>query len=187
VIAELEGYQDQLVSIRQDAQGLMSNLSDDQFNWRPAPNRWSIGDCFQHLNICAKDLFVPGIDAAIASARAAGLQSQGPFVYPVFQRLFLNVSEPPPKVRFRAPRKVHAPAPQPVGDVRREFLEWQDRFAERIKQADGLDLAKACAPSPMPLWKWTLGTYIAVALAHERRHIWQARQVRNATGFPSTP
>ena len=38
--AELESYQDQLLSIRQDATGLMSGLSDAQFNWQPEPGRW---------------------------------------------------------------------------------------------------------------------------------------------------
>src|SRR4051794_39914810 len=106
MLAELETYQDQLLSVRQDAEGLMSGMSDAQFNWRPAPNRWSMGECFQHLNICAADLFVPGIDRAMATARREGLTSSGPFVYSAMQRMFLRSSEPPPRIRFRAPAKV---------------------------------------------------------------------------------
>ena len=59
MIAELETYQDQLLSIRQDAEGLMSHLRDDSFNWRPAPNSWSMSDCFDHLNMSAATLFIP--------------------------------------------------------------------------------------------------------------------------------
>jgi DinB family protein len=182
VIAELETYQDQVTSIQQDAAGLMDGLSDAQFNWRPGSNRWSMGECFDHLNISAKTLFVPGIDGAIADAKSRGLLSQGPFVHPALQRWFLHVSEPPPKMRFKAPGKVKQKTPRPVNDVRQEFLDWQDRLGERIRLADGLDLRRA---SHGTLWRWTLGTYIAVCLAHERRHIWQARQVRNEPGFPA--
>jgi hypothetical protein len=39
VNAELEGYADQRLSIKQDAPGLASGLSAGQFNWRPAPSR----------------------------------------------------------------------------------------------------------------------------------------------------
>jgi hypothetical protein len=184
VIAELETYQDQLLSIRQDAQGLMHGMSDTQFNWRPAPNRWSMGDCFQHLNRCAENLFVPGIDSAIATARSKGLRSPGPFVYPALQRMFLRTNEPPPRLRFKAPAGVRPGQPKPLAAVGQEFLAWQDRIAERIKQADGLDLLAARARSPLRVWKWSLGTFFAVTLAHERRHIWQARQVRNERGFP---
>jgi hypothetical protein len=30
---------------------------------------------------------------------------------------------------------------------------------------------------------WSLGMFFAVMLVHERRHIWQARQVRNHPDF----
>ena len=63
--SELQGYGDQLLSVRQDAIGLMSGLTDAQFNWQPAPGRWSMGGCFDHLNKTAAQLFMPRIDAAI--------------------------------------------------------------------------------------------------------------------------
>ena len=51
MIAEIETYQDQLLSITQDVPGLIGRLSDEQFNWRPAANRWSMAECFDHLNV----------------------------------------------------------------------------------------------------------------------------------------
>lgn len=181
---ELETYLDQLMSIRQDAGGLMSTLTEEQFSWRPAPNRWSMCDCFEHLNITAEKLFVPRIDAAMADARRRGLTSAGPFVYSALQRIFLRLSEPPPKLRFKAPRAVKPQQTRPLAAVRGDFMMWQDRLGERIRQADGFDLQRARHGSPMPFWRWSLGTFLAVTLAHERRHIWQAREVRNAAGFP---
>jgi hypothetical protein len=185
VIAELETYQDQLLSIRQDASGLLSGFSDHQFNWRPAPNRWSMGECFDHLNLTAATLFLPAIDAAIERAKRQGLTSPGPFAYPALQRMFLKISEPPPKVRFKAPAAVKQQAARPMAVVRQEFMERQDRLAEQILRADGLDLRRARHRSPLPIWKWSLGTFFAVTLAHERRHIWQARQVCNEPEFPT--
>lgn len=186
MIAELEGYQDQLLSIRQDAEGLLSSLSRGQFNWRPIPNRWSMAENFGHLNASASRVFKPGIDGAIAIAERNGLKSQGPFVYPPLERLFLRLSEPPPRVRFRAPRVV-TPAPDQALDlVRGEFLDWQNWLADRLGRADGLDLRRARHRAPTGPLRWSLGTYFAVMLAHERRHIWQARQVRNDSGFPNT-
>jgi hypothetical protein len=181
---ELETYLDQLLSIRQDADGLMSTLTDEQFNWRPAPDQWSMSECFDHLNITAERSFIPGIDGAIADARQRGLRGAGPFVYPAMQRIFLRLSEPPPKIRFKAPGAVKPKHVRPLAAVRGDFITWQDRLDERIRQADGLDLRRARHRAPMAFWRWSLGTFLAVALAHERRHIWQARQVRNAAGFP---
>ncbi len=61
-----------------------------------------------------------------------------------------------------------------------EFMDWQDRLDERLRLADGRDLRRARARSPaLPLFVWSLGSLFAITLAHERRHLWQARQIRN--------
>jgi hypothetical protein len=182
--AELDSYADQLLSIRQDATGLMSSLSDEQFNWNPSPDRWSLAGCFDHLNLSAAQLFIPAIDAAIATARTNGLKGHGPFVYSAFERWCVRTNDAPPRMRFKAPRPVQPAAGKPVDAVRAEFLRWQDEFGRRLREADGLDLRRARHKSPIPLVKWSLGTFFQMMLAHERRHIWQARQVRQNPAFP---
>ena len=52
-------YLEQIRYIRQDVTAIVANLGDDQFTWRPAPGRWSIGECFEHLNLTAA-AFGPG-------------------------------------------------------------------------------------------------------------------------------
>ena len=176
--SELEGYLDQLLSIRQDAPGIVARLTDEQINWRPAPNRWSIGECFSHLNTAAK-IAMRGFDEAIANARARGLTSNGPFAYPLLERFFIQTIEPPPKFRVRAPSVLAPVREVKAADVLREFFEWQDQAARRMREADGLDLRRARTRSPAVSWlRYSLGTGFVIFLAHERRHLWQARQVR---------
>ena len=176
--AAIEGYQDQLLSIRQQVPGLVANSTEEQFGWLPGPKRWSMALCFDHLNAAAR-AFVPAIDKATEDARARGLTSSGPFGYSLVERLFLRSTEPPPGLRFPAPR-VLAPAPgKSMAEILSEFMEWQDRLGERIRLADGLDLRRARARSPaFPVLVWSLGSLFAITLAHERRHLWQARQIR---------
>ena len=176
--SEIEGYQDQLLSIRQDAPGIIAGLTGEDVNWRPAPDRWSIGECFSHLNVSAKRS-IETVDEAIADARARGLTGSGPFVYPLLERLFVRSLEPPPRFRARA-RKFLEPARQVNADeVLQEFFVWQDHFNERLRRADGLDLRRVRVQSPVVSWlRYSLGSAIATFLAHERRHLWQARRVR---------
>jgi hypothetical protein len=184
VNSELDGYLEEIRYIRQDVAAIVANLGESQFTWRPAPDRWSIGECFEHLNLTAA-AFIPAIDAAIEDARASNLRSDGPFVYPLFERMFVASNEPPPRRRFRAFRAYRPPSRLSPDTVMNGFSAWQDRLADRIKGADGLDLRRARRRSPiLPLMKWSLGTMFALVLAHERRHIWQARQVRNERRFP---
>jgi hypothetical protein len=185
VNAELEGYSDQLLSVKQDATGLMSGLSEAQFNWQPGPGRWSMAGCFDHLNKSAAQLFIPSIDAAIADARSQGLKSNGPFVYSAFERWLVKTNDAPPKIRFKAPKPFQPPPSKPIDVVREEFLRWQDELGKRLRDADGLDLRRARHKSPIPLVKWSLGGFFQMMLAHERRHTFQARQVRQNPAFPA--
>jgi hypothetical protein len=184
VNAELEGYSDQLLSVRQDASGLMSGLSDAQFNWQPAPGRWSIAGCFDHLNKAAAQLFIPKIDAAIATARTQNLRSDGPFAYSAFERWCVKTNDAPPKMRFKAPSALKPSPRLSLDDVRSQFLHWQDQLSSKLRAADGLDLVRTREKSPIPLVKWSLGAFFQLMLAHERRHTFQARQVRQHPDFP---
>lgn len=73
---------------------------------------------------------------------------------------------------------------RPLDAVVAEFMDWQQKLAERVRSADGFHMVRARTRSPaFPLFRWSLGSLFAITLAHERRHIWQARQVRNAPNF----
>jgi len=182
--AELQGYGDQLLSVRQDAVGLMSGLSNAQFNWSPAPGRWSMAGCFGHLNKSA-DGFIRKIDAAIADARAKGLKSDGPFAYPALQRWLIKTNDAPAKMKFKAMKAAQPPPHLDIDQARAEFVKWQDELAARLRSADGLDLRRAKEVFPFWPFKWSLGSLILMMIAHERRHVWQARQVRQNPSFPA--
>jgi len=65
-----------------------------------------------------------------------------------------------------------------------EFARVRDQLAERVHQSDGLDLARIGTISPVNrLMRLPLGAYFEFILAHDRRHLWQAGQVRTARGF----
>ena len=182
--SEIESYRDQLLSIKQDLPGIINHLTDAQFNWRSAPDRWSIAQCVDHLNLTVAR-FVPAFDTAIAEAKQKGWLSAGPFSYPLLERLFVGSQEPPPRMRMRAFKAIIPPTTLSRNDVIARFIDWQEQIDVRLLQADGVDLRRAKHRSPvMPIFTWRLGTLFALTLAHERRHLWQARQVRVHPQFP---
>ena len=58
-------------------------------------------------------------------------------------------------------------------------------MSKRIHEADGLDLRRAKEVFPFWPLKWSLGSFILMMIAHERRHIHQAREVRQHPSFPA--
>lgn len=169
----------------QDAEELVRNLSQEQFNWRPEPGKWSIGECLDHLAITDR-LLAARLTAAIERGHKEKRLATGPFQYSFLQSYFLRSTEPPPKLRFPAPR-AFAPVAglyEPAITME-EFRTGNRQLANLSREAKGLDLVRVKVASPaVGFWKWSIGIVLPLSVAHERRHLYQARQVRSASGFP---
>lgn len=181
---EIDDFRRQFEHLSTEADALTTSLRDDQFVWRPDPQAWSIALCLEHLNVTAR-VYLPQLDEGIASAIRRGLYGEGPFTYNWIGRLLPRMAEPPPRFRVKAPRPFHPPADRARQQIVAAFRAYQVQFIDRLRQANGLDLARARVASPMSPWlRLPLGGAFALMSAHERRHLWQARQVMARAGFP---
>ena len=185
---ELEEFRGQFESLSADAGALVTPLSDAQFTWSPSADVWSIAQCIEHLNVTAR-AYLPALDEAIATAIRSGVYGTGPFTYNVLGRLMVRSMEPPPLFRFKAPAIFAPPTaakPQRTrGEIMAGFRGYQVQYIDRLRQANGVDLAKAKVVSPANrLLHISLGSGFALQIAHERRHLWQARQLLTRPEFP---
>jgi hypothetical protein len=180
---QIEGYLLQLTSTSQDLPGVAGDLAHYQFNWRSSADKWSVGQCVEHLNITT-ERYVPVLRRAMADARAAGKLATGPFMLGFLERWFLSSMEPPPKRRFRTGKPFVAAANLNPAVTLERWKSLQTALAECIRDAEGLDLKKIKVRSQFGPVSWTLNGTFAILLAHERRHIWQAREVRKDPAFP---
>lgn len=185
VNSEIERLLYQVSVIKMDARGLAGGLTHQQFNWRPAPGAWSVGQCFDHLNGFNRR-WLPILEEAIERGRAQGLLHPGPYSYGFLSRWFLANVEPPAKRKFRAPRSFEPSRDCDVDAVMSEFAVLHERLEELLRTADGLDLARIRVRSPASRWiRFSLGMSFWLMAAHDRRHIYQARDVCKAPGFPA--
>jgi hypothetical protein len=181
---EIDEFRRQFEQISADADALVAPLSDEQFVWQPAPGAWSVGQCIDHLNVTAR-LYLPSLDEGIAAAIRRGLYSAGPYSYNWVGRFLVYLVEPTTRVRARAPKPFQPAAGRPRHDVMAAFRAYQVQYVDRLRQANGLDLARARVASPVAGWiRMPLGSGFAMMSAHERRHLAQARRVLSAEGFP---
>lgn len=181
---QLADYRQQFEAVKRDARELLEGLDDEQFNWRSEPGRWSIAECFNHLNVFGYKL-LPLVDAAIKRSHVSGLLSQRRARHGLFGSMFVRATEPPAKIKVKAP-KIYAPSPErALAEESSQFAQLQDAMIERIEQANAIDLSRTKISSPFSrLLRFNLATWFAVAAAHERRHLWQAREVKNHKDFP---
>jgi len=182
VVVEMDGNISHMESVT-------AGLTREQFNWRPAPGTWSIGECLNHLNIVCEIDLAP-IREAIEDGRARGITGRGPFSYGFLAKRLIASQSLPVKKKFKAPA-VYLPPPD--ADPATTIAEYRRANAELRKlavSAEGLDLARLKTDMPAlpallrPFLKMPLGARLAMLATHNHRHLWQAEQVRLNQQFP---
>ena len=158
-------------------------MRESQFNWRPDQQKWSMAECLLHLNIVG-DRYVRIIETALEEAKARRSVARGIVAHGFLGKWILANTEPPPKRRCRSPRGFTPSYGQPITAVLPTFLHLQDQLTLQIEQSNGLDLGRIKVPAPGLPIRFNLLLTLEWIAAHERRHLWQARQVRENPAFP---
>lgn len=178
LIPELQSIREQVDANSHRMQELCAGLSEKQLAWRPAETKWSIAENLLHLERTAQ-IFFPIIDRAIEDARRDGRLSNGPFRLGIMGTLFVKYSEPPPKIRLSAPKPLRVSLDGPAGEMLPRFLASQEEFNLRLENANGVNIARVRITSPFASFiRMSLFALFSVFPAHERRHVWQASNVR---------
>lgn len=186
----------------EEATAVASALTSSQLWWRPEPDRWSVGECLDHL-VRTGEAYLEVIDEAIAAGWEKRLTGRPPFRRTLLGRWFARALEPPPGLKLPAPGRIRPRRPGgpetagPGSEPRRSredalttsplprFLALRDRLARRLGDAKGLDIGRIRVRSPfVPLVRVDLESAFRMVAAHERRHLWQARRVKEEEGFP---
>jgi hypothetical protein len=177
----------QYQEIKRRVETIRDGLSPEQFNWRPAGDRWSIAQNLDHLNREAR-VQVPVVEQMIERGRRERVWGQGPFRHSWFGDRFVAFLEPPYKVKVPAMGQFTPPSSLVAEEVAAEFMRWQDRLIDISFQAHGLHLARLTAKIPYlsrGLPALSLGQWLRYIAAHARRHLWQMEHlVLNAANFP---
>jgi hypothetical protein len=181
--SQLARLPSELAALKTEASELVSGLRESQFNWRPDQQKWSMAECMLHLNIVG-DRYVRIIEAALEQAKARRFVARGVVAHGFLGKWILANTEPPPKRRYRSPRGFTPSYGQPITAVLPTFLHLQDQLTLQIEQSTGLDLRRIKVPAPGLPMRFNLLLTLEWIAAHERRHLWQARQVRENPAFP---
>ena len=145
-----------------------------------------MAQCLAHLNVVGA-IQLPRIEASIRLAREQSVVGSGPYRHGFVGDCFVSLTEPPPKIRLKAPKRMTPPPAESPSKTMFSFFALQDRLQEQIRQANGVDLGRVKVPSPIADWlRFTLGQSFALIAGHERRHLWQSWQIRNDPKFPAS-
>lgn len=167
-------------------EALVGPLDAERANWKPAPDRWSVAQCVEHLNLGAQAYFGP-MEDAVRRAREKGWTGVAPFRRgPLAGRLLVRFVNPDSRRKVKAPGFIR-PAASGLDFPRvcEGFRAVSRRFAELMESADGLDLGRVRFTSPLSrLVSVSLAQAFELHSLHELRHLAQAERVTRSDGFP---
>ncbi len=160
---------------------LFEPVREVQSRFRPGPNRWSLQEILDHL-VESERLF---------SAQASKLLAKE-IVPPPFHPGPVDALLIP--IATNRNRKLHAPeeirpqsASKPTTDLLKEFQTLRAATIELLRTADPARLYEgAFATHPPGSTPLPAGHWLAVAAAHNRRHLDQADEAMRDPRFPST-
>ncbi len=165
-------------AIEADVQVLACGLTEAQFHAPSRTGGWSVGFCLEHL-ILTGQAFLTHWDAALRKGVAGCQGCDHRAVYTWYERAFLRSMEPPYKIRTKTSHFATPSSHRPVEDTIRRFFAMHRQLTHRIELTGATNPARTKVQSPFASWLWyPLGFSFDLALAHERRHLWQAWQVR---------
>jgi len=180
--SDIRALEEALDAIDADTRRLLEGLTAEQGVWRAEPASWSIAQCLDHL-ATSNRVYLRAMEPAAEDALRRGRKRRRPAVPGLIGGWFVRIMEPPVKRRFtmRAPKKIVPRESPALQDAAREFLASQDDVRAFLRAYADTDLAGVRFVNPfVPAIRFTLATGLHVLVSHDRRHLWQAWNVRRA-------
>lgn len=131
------------------------------------------------------------LQSAIEQGHSRNLTGDGgPFTYGLLSRKFVESMEPPVKRKFKAPAGYKPPPEADLVETVAEYRRISNELCRLARASAGLHLGHIKTTLPMlppilrSLVKMPMGARFGLITAHDRRHLWQAEQVRSHPAYP---
>jgi DinB superfamily len=185
--ADLQHVSEALDAAERDARAIVAGLTEARAAWREQPGSWSVAECLDHLGT-ANRVYLRAMQPAAARALREGRRRLGPARPGLVGGWFVKLLEPPVTVKSKAPRLIRPRTAPALDDAIAAFLASQEEVRTFLRTYADIDLTGVRFPNPFIRGvRFSLATGLHVLAAHERRHLWQARRVRQAAErVPST-
>jgi len=171
---ELEGITNNIVAITNSK---YTKLTNKQLNTKPAPDKWSIGECLQHL-ICYGNFYLAAMEEALANHK--GSESKDSFKPGFFGNKFSEML----RYKEKGMKKMKSPNIESLTfatvelNVIEVFLKQQQQHLNILNRTKELNIEKVKVSIALTkLIKTKIGDTLRFTIYHNQRHIVQAEKV----------
>ena len=174
----------ELDAIAADAGTAFGRLDARQINWKADASRWSVAQCLEHL-LTANRQMVEMADQALDATRGRTLWQRLPIWPDMLGRMLVRTQSPNATRRFKAPGKAQPAASALDTGIVARFVDQQRELIAKLDASATRDLAGVVMASPfLGIVTYSVLDGWRLIVAHERRHVQQAKRVMAMPGFP---
>jgi hypothetical protein len=143
---------------------------------RPAPERWSPGECVAHLNLTSETM-IPLVRAGIDAARRRGGAASARYRRDIMGWLLWKGLGPGKGFNTKTIPAWVPTSDRPPDELVAEFERWQTQQIALVREADGLPIHAVKITSPVDARaRYNLFSALSIMARHQHRHLWQAEQ-----------
>ncbi len=171
---QISEWRNNIENINDQCETLVKSASPREFILKPAPNRWSLGQCLDHLNKVSTKL-IPALEKSLQNP---GKNSDKIWVPGKIEKIFLRVVGPKPGMPVPVPPP-YVPALVPEQEETLDtFLKNHLQLIEILDKAISTDVSRIRISSPaMPLLRVSFACWIESNIIHDNYHLTQAGAV----------
>lgn len=158
---------------------LFSELSDEQLNWKPNSQTWSIAQNLDHL-IVVNETYYPVLSALKKGTYKKPFLSNFDFIVSFLGKTVLNAVKPDRKKKMKT-FSIWEPRQSSVGnDIISRFKKHQTELQKQLSDANELLTNRIVISSPANKnVVYSLEMAFDIIVTHEQRHLEQAKEVLN--------
>ena len=165
--------------IIETVQKITRTYSTQELKQRPAPERWSVLDCLEHLSLYG-DFYLPVFEKTIHKGFQQNKKPNANYQPGWLGNFFVNSMKPKgtkipnPMKTFKDKNPVLTSVPD---DAVERFLSQQEQLLTLLKNARKTNIKKLRIPTTLGSFpKISLGDGFAFLIAHEERHLLQIQK-----------
>jgi len=153
----------------------VKGLSEAQWNFKPAPDKWSVAECMEHI-AAAEDYIRSLITDKVMAAPAAPDRD----IAKIDAGIMANVPDRTNKVQAPEPIRPTNRYGSPEGSIK-HFVETRATTEEFVKSTPALRAHAIDGPAG---GKWDAYEWVLLIAAHSERHTKQIEEVKANHNFP---
>lgn len=162
---------------KDDVKNSFLQIREEELNWKPTEEQWSVGELLDHI-IVTNSHYITRFESIAAGDHNNPFGARFRYLSDFFGKSVLKSVDPENTRKLKTVRIFHPKQTIYSIDLIAVFDAHQEQLIELVKATDFTDHQKTFITSPSnPMIVYSLSDAINIVLAHERRHIAQAKNL----------